>query len=226
MPAEGSIPRDGVVNTVDSPARAGVRGVCDASVGAVQDPARRPPGGCHQYPAGRKRPPTVTEHARLPRGPCRLGVTCGRLVCLPEECALNVSAWVWVATLVALTAILLFDLLIIGRRPHEPSVRESSLWVVFYVALAAALRRWALVSSGRHLAGQFYAGWLTEYSLSVDNLFVFVIIMARFAVPRAVPAEGAAHRHRAGAGHARRLHRRRRRAGAGSSGSSTSSARS
>ena len=57
-------------------------------------------------------------------------------------------------------------------------------------------------------AGEFYAGWLTEYSLSIDNLFVFVIIMARFAVPRQLPAEGAAGRHHPGAGHARDLHRR------------------
>ncbi|BCJ61282.1 TerC family protein [Micromonospora endophytica] len=97
---------------------------------------------------------------------------------------MNVSGLVWGATLVALTAVLLVDLLIIGRRPHEPSVRESSLWVAFYVALALFFGAGLWLTAGASVAGQFYTGWLTEYSLSVDNLFVFMIIMARFAVPR------------------------------------------
>ncbi|MET8122129.1 TerC family protein [Micromonospora sp. NPDC005189] len=97
---------------------------------------------------------------------------------------MDVSGLVWAGTLVALTAVLLVDLLIIGRRPHEPSVRESSLWVGFYVGLALLFGAGVWLSAGASAAGQFYTGWLTEYSLSVDNLFVFVIIMARFGVPR------------------------------------------
>ncbi|MBO4209767.1 TerC family protein [Micromonospora echinofusca] len=97
---------------------------------------------------------------------------------------MNVSGWVWAATLVVLTAVLLADLLIIGRRPHEPSIRESSLWVAFYVGLALLFGVGLWLTSGAGTAGEFYTGWLTEYSLSVDNLFVFVIIMGRFAVPR------------------------------------------
>ncbi|WP_433262553.1 TerC family protein [Micromonospora vinacea] len=97
---------------------------------------------------------------------------------------MDVSGLVWAGTLVALTAVLLVDLLIIGRRPHEPSVRESSLWVAFYVGLALLFGVGVWLTSGASAAGQFYTGWLTEYSLSVDNLFVFVIIMARFGVPR------------------------------------------
>jgi tellurite resistance protein TerC len=97
---------------------------------------------------------------------------------------LNVSAWVWVATLVALVAVLAVDLLIVGRRPHEPSMKEASGWVVFYVALALAFGAGVWAAAGSKYAGEFYTGWLTEYSLSVDNLFVFVIIMGRFAVPR------------------------------------------
>ncbi|BCL12850.1 TerC family protein [Micromonospora sagamiensis] len=97
---------------------------------------------------------------------------------------MNVSGLVWAVTLIALTAILVFDLLVIGRRPHEPSVRESSLWVGFYVGLALLFGVGLWVFGGGKVAGEFYTGWLTEYSLSVDNLFVFVIIMARFAVPR------------------------------------------
>ena len=97
---------------------------------------------------------------------------------------MNVSGLVWAVTLVALTAVLVVDLIIIGRRPHEPSVRESSLWVTFYVGLALLFGAGLWLTAGASVAGQFYTGWLTEYSLSVDNLFVFMIIMSRFAVPR------------------------------------------
>ncbi|MBX6354311.1 MAG: TerC family protein [Micromonosporaceae bacterium] len=98
---------------------------------------------------------------------------------------MNVSTWAWAGTLVALGLLLLADLAIIGRRPHEPSLRESTLWVVFYVSLAALFGVLVGLYWGGTFAGQFYAGWLTEYSLSMDNLFVFVVIMSRFGVPRA-----------------------------------------
>jgi tellurite resistance protein TerC len=97
---------------------------------------------------------------------------------------LNVSAWIWIATLAALVALLAVDLLIVGRRPHEPSMREAGGWVAFYVGIALVFGIGVWVTAGGRYAGEFYTGWLTEYSLSVDNLFVFVIIMARFAVPR------------------------------------------
>ena len=98
--------------------------------------------------------------------------------------SLILSSWVWIATLIALVAVLAVDLLIIGRRPHEPSMKESGAWVAFYVGLAVLFGVGVWVLAGGRYAGEFYTGWLTEYSLSVDNLFVFVIIMARFAVPR------------------------------------------
>lgn len=97
---------------------------------------------------------------------------------------MNVSTLVWGVTLAGLLAVLLLDLLIVGRRPHEPSMREATGWVVFYVALASAFGVWVWLIYGSVYGQEFYAGWLTEYSLSVDNLFVFVIIMHRFAVPR------------------------------------------
>ncbi|HEV8568735.1 MAG TPA: TerC family protein [Actinoplanes sp.] len=97
---------------------------------------------------------------------------------------MNVPTWVWIVTLVALAAVLAVDLLIIGRRPHEPSMKEAGGWVAFYVGLALAFGAGVWAFAGGRYAGEFYTGWLTEYSLSVDNLFVFVIIMARFAVPR------------------------------------------
>jgi tellurite resistance protein TerC len=105
-------------------------------------------------------------------------------VCLPEVIIMNVASATWAVTLVGLGALLLFDLAIVGRRPREPSVRECALWIVFYVALAIVFGLGVWATRGGDYAGQFFAGWITEYSLSVDNLFVFVIIMARFAVPR------------------------------------------
>ncbi len=98
---------------------------------------------------------------------------------------MGVSYWVWTATLVVLTGMLLADLVIIGRRPHEPSLRESTLWVIFYVSVAGLFGLFVWAGYGPVRAGEFYTGWLVEYSLSVDNLFVFILIMSRFAVPRA-----------------------------------------
>jgi tellurite resistance protein TerC len=103
--------------------------------------------------------------------------------------AVDLPTWFTIATFVGLTALLLGDLAIVARRPHEPSVRESALWVSFYVALALVFGVVLLLVSGGEFAGEFYAGWLTEYSLSIDNLFVFVIIMARFQVPRKLQQE-------------------------------------
>jgi len=97
---------------------------------------------------------------------------------------MHVSALVWAITLVTMIVIFAVDLLIVGRRPHEPSMRESAIWVGVYVALAIVFGVVLLAAYGPRYGGEFFAGWLTEYSLSVDNLFVFVIIMGRFAVPR------------------------------------------
>jgi tellurite resistance protein TerC len=98
------------------------------------------------------------------------------------EAALPV--WFEVTAYVVLLLILAADLVLAYKRPHIPSTRESALWVTFYVVLAlifAGLMYWQ--GSIDH-AAEFIAGWVTEYSLSIDNLFVFVIIMARFSVPR------------------------------------------
>lgn len=97
---------------------------------------------------------------------------------------LTLPLWFEIGSLVTLTLILVADLLIILRRPHIPSTRESTLWVVFYVVLALLFAGLMWLFAGGEYAGQFVAGWLTEYSLSIDNLFVFVLIMGQFAVPR------------------------------------------
>ncbi|TFV53151.1 TerC family protein [Blastococcus sp. TF02A-35] len=102
---------------------------------------------------------------------------------------MELPVWFEIATFVGLTVLLLADLAIVTRRPHEPSMKEAGLWVGFYVALALLFGVLVLVFTNGTYATEFYAGWLTEYSLSVDNLFVFVIIMARFRVPRHLQQE-------------------------------------
>jgi len=97
---------------------------------------------------------------------------------------MDVSAWVWIATVALLVGLLAVDVFVIGRHPHEPSLRECAIGIAFYIGLALLFGLGVLFFSGGRYAGEFYAGWLTEYSLSIDNLFVFVIIMARLAVPR------------------------------------------
>jgi tellurite resistance protein TerC len=99
---------------------------------------------------------------------------------------LNVETWVWFATIGGLVGLLLLDLAIAARKgPHVIAMGEATRWVVFYVGLAIAFGIGIGVVSGGEYAGQFFAGYITEYSLSVDNLFVFVIIMSSFAVPAA-----------------------------------------
>ena len=96
------------------------------------------------------------------------------------------SAYLWfeIISMIVLVGILLADVLIIFKRPHIPSAKESTAWVAFYAVLAIifGIILWQLFGADK--ATEFYAGWLTEYSLSIDNLFVFVIIMSRFSVPK------------------------------------------
>jgi tellurite resistance protein TerC len=120
-----------------------------------------------------------------------VGETSGADICLsPEELTrMELPVWFEIATFVGLTVLLLADLAIVVRRPHEPSMKEAGLWVSFYIALALLFGLVILGITNGQFATEFYAGWLTEYSLSVDNLFVFVIIMARFRVPRHLQQE-------------------------------------
>jgi tellurite resistance protein TerC len=96
---------------------------------------------------------------------------------------MNVPLWGWILTIGLTTAVLLVDVVIIGRRPHVPSMAEAGRYLALYVTLAVLFGLGVWHFSGADYAAQYYAGWLTEYSLSVDNLFVFLIIMAKFGVP-------------------------------------------
>ena len=99
---------------------------------------------------------------------------------------MTVSLTTWVITLVALIAIIVFDLIIVDRRPHDFTAREATRWISVYVFLAMVFAVIVWVQYGASFAGQFVAGYITEYSLSVDNLFVFLVIMTSFAVPSAL----------------------------------------
>ncbi|WP_435129738.1 TerC family protein [Actinacidiphila sp. bgisy144] len=95
---------------------------------------------------------------------------------------MDVSLTVWSLTIAGLIALIGADFLI-GRTPHDVSVREAGVWTAVWVVLAALFGVGLLLLGGAAPAGEFLAGYVTEKALSVDNLFVFVLIMARFSVP-------------------------------------------
>ena len=95
------------------------------------------------------------------------------------------SSTVWQVTIVGLLAVLAFDLaLAIIRRNKETSIKEATAWTIFYVSAAIvfgySLGEWNTTQA----RGEFFAGWITEYSLSVDNLFIFILILARFKIEK------------------------------------------
>lgn len=91
-----------------------------------------------------------------------------------------------ITTFVVLALFFVVDLFIIGRRPHVPSTKECVQHIVFFVVMALIFGGLIWFFAGSKPAIEFYSGWLTEYSLSIDNLFVFVIIMSNFAVPKQI----------------------------------------
>ncbi|MFN8156663.1 MAG: TerC family protein [Candidatus Nanopelagicales bacterium] len=97
---------------------------------------------------------------------------------------MDIPTWIWVPTLLLYVVLFVVDLWIVGRRPHIPSTAECVRWLTFYVSIAVVFGGLLWAFTGRQQGVEFFAGWITEYSLSVDNLFVFLLIMARFYVPR------------------------------------------
>ncbi|MGI8699248.1 MAG: TerC/Alx family metal homeostasis membrane protein, partial [Mycobacteriales bacterium] len=96
---------------------------------------------------------------------------------------MNVPLWAWVATIGGLAALLLIDLFLVARNPHEVSIGEAGRWAGLYVGAGLGFTVLIWILYGGNFAGQYLAGYLVEESLSVDNLFVFVLIMSAFAVP-------------------------------------------
>ncbi|WP_198668254.1 TerC family protein [Streptomyces triticisoli] len=95
---------------------------------------------------------------------------------------MDISLTLWILTIVGLAALISVDFFI-GRKPHDVSVKEAGIWTAVWIALACLFGLGLLLFAGGRPAGEFFAGFITEKSLSVDNLFVFVLIMAKFAVP-------------------------------------------
>ncbi|WP_299574323.1 TerC family protein [uncultured Williamsia sp.] len=97
---------------------------------------------------------------------------------------MNVSLTVWLVTIVVIIGLFVFDFYAHVRTPHAPSLKESGSWSAVYIAIALIFGGFIWWQYGGTYGGEYYAGFITEKALSVDNLFVFVIIMAKFAVPR------------------------------------------
>ncbi|MFV0130443.1 TerC/Alx family metal homeostasis membrane protein [Streptomyces sp. HMX112] len=95
---------------------------------------------------------------------------------------MDVSMTLWVLTILGLSTLIAVDFLI-GRKPHDVSIKEAGIWTVVWIVLAALFGLGLLFFGESQASGEFFAGFITEKSLSVDNLFVFVLIMAKFSVP-------------------------------------------
>jgi tellurite resistance protein TerC len=96
----------------------------------------------------------------------------------------DVAPWIWEVTIGVTIVFFLFDVWHMRRNPHEPSMKECLVALSFYVGAAILFGLGVWYFAGAQYGGEFFAGWLTEYSLSIDNLFIFIIIMGKFAVPR------------------------------------------
>ena len=97
---------------------------------------------------------------------------------------MDVTTIEWTLTIAVTVGVLLFDVVVIARDPREPTLKECAIALVFYIGAAVAFGVWTLVHHGHDYGVQFFAGWLTEYSLSADNLFVFIVLMTTLKVPR------------------------------------------
>ncbi|MGA4842658.1 TerC family protein [Streptomyces sp. G45] len=95
---------------------------------------------------------------------------------------MDVSMTLWVLTVLGLCALIAVDFFI-GRKPHEVSIKEAGIWTIVWIVLAVLFGIGLLIAGETQASGEFFAGFITEKSLSVDNLFVFILIMAKFSVP-------------------------------------------
>ena len=96
---------------------------------------------------------------------------------------MDVSVLVWAATIGLITLLLIIDLFTVSAKPHEVKLKEAAGWSIFYIGIAVAFGIWVFQRFGSQSGNEFFAAYLVEKALSVDNLFVFVIILAQFAVP-------------------------------------------
>ena len=107
-----------------------------------------------------------------------------------EKRAVNVPLWVWGLTIAAMVVILVLDLLIVDRPwskekgPREFGIRQASWWAVFYIAIAVVFGFGVMIFGDARAGAEYFAGFVTEKSLSIDNLFVFYLLISAFAVPK------------------------------------------
>ena len=98
---------------------------------------------------------------------------------------MEVSSLVWTLTIAGILGLLAFDFFFHVRKAHTPSLKESAIWSSIYIGIALLFGLGVLVLGGTTMGAEYFAGYVTEEALSVDNLFVFLIILASFRVPRA-----------------------------------------
>ena len=97
---------------------------------------------------------------------------------------MDVPTWVWALTVLGIVGLLVFDFVFHVRKAHVPTLREAAVWSAAYVGIAIVFGIGVLVFGGTTMGSEYFAGYVTEKALSVDNLFVFLIIMTSFRVPR------------------------------------------
>jgi tellurite resistance protein TerC len=96
---------------------------------------------------------------------------------------MNVTLLTWAIVVGAILALIIIDLLTISKKPHDVLFKEATIWSVFYIGIAIAFGVWVWQTAGSQYGTEYFAAYLVEKSLSVDNLFVFIIILAQFKVP-------------------------------------------
>lgn len=96
---------------------------------------------------------------------------------------MDITLGIWAATLGGIAFLIILDFVTVSRKPHDVMFKEAMFWSIFYIAIAIAFGAWVWAWFGSDFGTQYYAAYLVEKSLSVDNLFVFIIILTQFAVP-------------------------------------------
>lgn len=96
---------------------------------------------------------------------------------------MDVSLTTWFVVIGAIVALIVVDLLTVSRKPHDVMFKEAMTWSLFYIGVAIAFGVWVWQTAGSQFGTEYFAAYLVEKSLSVDNLFVFIIILAQFKVP-------------------------------------------
>ena len=96
---------------------------------------------------------------------------------------MNITLSIWLLTVALILGLLLFDLLTSTRKAHDVSFKEATFWSVFYIAVALIFGIWVWADFGTQFGKEYFAAYIVEKSLSMDNLFVFIIILSNFAVP-------------------------------------------